>query len=736
MQVTEPEDAQRYALLYQATIDHAVSGAPDLMARLVVHTRAALRDMEGRAHDRREAERLTGSRRQLNQCEADVIARFSEELKAAFARIASREQTLAVGAGQPHFAQIAGMDAAQVEQSVENARVRHAVQIAADQALAELNALICTMLGLEQVQLDRNPLRPAVYVDAVTSALSQMPVPALVRQGWISLMSGALGQELDVYYRQLCTDLRDRGVAAIKSASGAAAADPSAVAPLPERKAVTFERLQALLGRASARNALPGSNEYQASTEPVPLEASDTLAQDGGPIGFRATVPAAFEVARDMNQLEQIAQRLEERDEVGAAAQGGQTSRREQLRQAAHGLDQALALEVVAMMVDNIRHDPRLLPPVQDLVAQLEPALLRLALVDPQFFSHKQHPARRLLHEITHRSIAFESPDSRGFSGFMDPLHEAVTPLADGDITSAMPFDQALARLVLAWDEPAGREKRQIAKAVLALQLAEQRAALAQTMVRDVLQRPEAVQVPSAMLDFICGPWAQVVAHARITDTTGADDPGHFAGLIDALMWSAQPALTQQDPSALRQMVPDLLHKLHLGLASIGYPAEQAASFFLALEQQHQRGLDAQEFADTDRVDPDAPDFTASVARWTEADSSWLAPAEARASGFIDMLIEEEVKPGDALGGRLVVGAWVALMVDGSWSRTRLAWTSANGSLLLFSDALGFIQSLSRRACGQLFANGHLRVITSDPVEDALDAVAQTALKNSVDVEV
>jgi hypothetical protein len=32
MKVTEPEQAQRFSVLYKATIDHAVSGAPDLMA--------------------------------------------------------------------------------------------------------------------------------------------------------------------------------------------------------------------------------------------------------------------------------------------------------------------------------------------------------------------------------------------------------------------------------------------------------------------------------------------------------------------------------------------------------------------------------------------------------------------------------------------------------------------------------------------------------------------------------
>ena len=76
----------------------------------------------------------------------------------------------------------------------------------------------------------------------------------------------------------------------------------------------------------------------------------------------------------------------------------------------------------------------------------------------------------------------------------------------------------------------------------------------------------------------------------------------------------------------------------------------------------------------------------------------------------------------------------MALLAEGSWTRTRLAWASANGSLLLFSDALGFIQSLSRRACEQLHGQGHLRIISTDPVEDALDAVASTALRNSVDI--
>ncbi len=739
MKVTEPDEAQRFAALYKATIDHAVDGAPELMARLVAHARAMLRDMAARASDRRERERHTDSRRQLNQCEADAITRFVDELRSGFVRMAVREPaTLVSTQPLPHFDQIATMDAAQVQQSVDGARVRHAVQIAADQALGELNQLMCTLLGLEQVQLERNPLRPVIYVDALATALGQLPVPAVVRNGWLSLMSGALGQELDIYYRQLCADLRARGVGA--GATDAGNAKPAQAEAGADTRALTFERLRQFLVQGPADVQADIARQFHPAFDDTVLQpqsgatdphADDAAAAQATPSAFRPTEPAALDAVRDMAQVDRVMRRIET---LPADADVGlRAGSRAQLRRAAHGLDQSLALEVVALMVDNISHDARLLGPVQDLVAALEPALLRLALVDPRFFSHKQHPARRLLHEITHRSIAFESVDSRGFSGFMDPLRDAVAPLAGGAIDNADPFESALARLLSIWDEPAGRERRQIARAVQALQQAEQRAALAETMVREVLARPDAVLVPSVVLDFLCGPWALVVAQARMSDRTGADDPGGYAGLIDELMWSAQPALTRLDPAALRRMQAPLLKVLQQGLASIECPAQQTEVFFDTLAQLHRRGLDEAAFADTESAEPADAALTR-AARWDASDSAWLVPSEALASGFVDMALDTTARPDGALSGQLVVGSWVALMAEGGWTRTRLAWTSANGSLLLFSDALGFIQSLSRRACEQLHAQGHLRVISTDPVEDALDAVAQTALRNSVDI--
>lgn len=715
MKVTEPEDTRPYTLLYRATITQAVGGSGALMHRLVAHVRSELREQESEARERRERDRLTHSRRLLNQHESILSGRFTEELLTAFNRQSSFDR-VRPPAQALHFDQVGVMDDAQVQHSVEGARVKHSIQQAADGALVELNRLICTLLGLPEVRLERNPLRPAVYVEAVTAALSHLPVPPVMRMAWISMMSRALGHELDVYYRSLCEDLNERGVGVSGAGPGpAAVASAPTAPPHPAKVLVTLEKLRRLL-------LAPAS---------APEAGNSSFAAPAVPTSFGSTVPAAFDALADMHQLDAAVQRLEGRRSPVDGTAAASLRATDVLRPSAQGLDQALGLEVVAMMVDNITHDARLLGPVQRLVAELEPALLQLALVDPRFFSHKQHPARRLLHEITHRSIAYESEDSRGFSGFMEPLREAVAPLASRAIATAEPFDRALERLVSLLDDPQGRDNRRLGKAVEALRQAEQRNILAETIVAEVHHRADAQGADPLVLGFLCGPWAQVVAHARMADTKGADDPGDYAQAIEEVLWMASERSAAVPPAIRTQRLNALLEHLRAGLASIAFAQADAEAVFERLAQLQ-----------TSRVVQSPAANTASGSlgdtRQLDIDSFWLAPTEAQASGFIDLSTAMQALAGTPSGpvDALTVGVWVALRAEGGWTRTRLCWLSPGGSLLLFSDALGFMQSLSERSCHQLFAADHLRILSNDPVEDALDAVAETALRNSVDVRV
>ena len=117
-----------------------------------------------------------------------------------------------------------------------------------------------------------------------------------------------------------------------------------------------------------------------------------------------------------MQQVDQVMQRIGRRQRPATALVGDQATAqapRDEMRCAAKGLGQQLGLEVVTLMVDNIASDKRLLAPVQQLIRSMEPALLRMALSDPRFFNDRQHPARRLVDEITHRSLEFEARSKR-----------------------------------------------------------------------------------------------------------------------------------------------------------------------------------------------------------------------------------------------------------------------------------------------------------------------------------
>lgn len=85
---------------------------------------------------------------------------------------------------------------------------------------------------------------------------------------------------------------------------------------------------------------------------------------------------------------------------------------------------------------------------------------------------------------------------------------------------------------------------------------------------------------------------------------------------------------------------------------------------------------------------------------------------------------------------RMAIGAWVELLVAGSWERTQLSWASPHGTLFLFTNSYGSTQSMTRRSLDKLLAQGAMRVISQQTVvEGALDAVAQVAMRNSVDVK-
>jgi len=797
-------------------VDHAALSGAGLMEKLIVATRVALRARESTVRDLRERDAISVSLKLLHSHEKVLQTNYPHVLRAAFRGAGQGKHVVAASDSNVHFDELELMDELQVHSSVVMARAQQSAMMAAEAALAELNTLVCGALGLKVVRPDKNPLRPEIYVGALKEVVEQLGVPLATQLDWLGAMSIALGQELRALYLELSSKLHKQGVAAagyavthtptsgsvgknrvyagegkeisVSDSAGTEAgrADAgqntvSAGAPAGIRQApgakptlrepvrsidptlLTLDKLRRLLaGELEPGPALSSrelfAQQFARTFDDARVGAADSTAD------FQSTVPAAFEALQEMQQVDQVVQRLEQRQGDGVAHDPNSVAAlRQNLRSGARGVAQALSLEVVTLMVDNIARDGRLLEPVQRLVRSLEPSLLQLALVDVRFFTDKLHPARVLLQEITHRSLAYESVEATGFEPFREQLEKSIEPLLLHQVDSAAPFEQVLSELQAFWRAAEKASAKAREDAVQVLQHVESRNVLAEKIAHDIMSHPDAASVPPVVLGFLCGPWAQVVAQARILGGTGSGNADKYQAFISALLWSTHPELTRKNIAKLTRLVPLLLTTLREGLETIRYPATRTSAFLEALMGLHQLAFKTASAGFARKAEP-APIVAAPLpphVNLVEDGNPWVAPQEAHASNFMELpeaaestpsavavtplpglrAEAEPVSSGDVNGEpatieNLALGTWVELLVNGQWVRTQLTWASPHATLFLFTSVFGTTQSMTRRSRDKLVASGNLRVISGQTVVDsALDAVAQVALRNSMDIE-
>ncbi len=782
-----------YGRLYRVVMDEAANDGKVIMEAIIRASRRALHDRETDAKTIRDRQSLTETRQYLNKYESVMVERYAVALRSTFDAGGSPFHPKALDS--VHFDQLELMDETQIVARVELARAEQIVVLAVSQSLAEFNPLMCAAAGFSTVRADQHFVKPKPYVQALQTVVSLLQLPVTSRDHLMAYLSEALGHTLVGLYAKWTDQLRAQGVQAAgyavrptaawfdsgrSDSSAHYAGGPAAMAHFSSADDLRLQQLgvvrrtpavqdESLLTLNKLRQLLAGElDRFDVDTRP--LTFAEQFSKDfevgfnddrHGSGDFAATVPAAFEALKEMQQVEHVMTRIGTRTagptlSMDSMAGGALGETRSKLRKSAKGLGQALSLEVVSLMVDNIVHDERLLVPVQGVIRNLEPALLRLALVDPRFFSDKEHPARGLLQEIAQRSLAFDAVSSRSFDQFFQPLQSILSPLSDMPIENAQPFELALKALTGIWDEQRQKRDARMDAAVQALRRIEDRNLLAAKVATEIAAQPDLRKTPTGVIDFLCGPWAQVIAHASLADKVGSQDPGHYRELVRALIWSAQPELTGEKIGKLTRLVPKLLSKLREGLALIDYPTLKTSVFFELLMNLHQ-----QAFKSSPRV-KDAPQSNLDLPALPEIAEHWVAPAEAKVSGFMDApmaLAQARSLPAQptervprvvelaALSTTrdvsaqvspdfvLPLGAWVEMWVNEVWMRTQLSWASPHGTLFLFTSATGSTQSMTRRLRDQLIAAGTMRVISSQAVVDgALDAVVQTAMNNSVDV--
>ena len=237
----------------------------------------------------------------------------------------------------------------------------------------------------------------------------------------------------------------------------------------------------------------------------------------------------------------------------------------------------------------------------------------------------------------------------------------------------------------------------------------------------------------------------------------GAADPGGFAALVADLVWSTQPRVAAGNSARLAKLAPELLEKLRHGLATIDYPAPRHAALPRPCGAAHQQALKAAEqpgrpvplSTSMTREELEAmlgPDEDTGRGRGSARPKRSTRASCRRTSRSRPSRCSRKRQPrrerhaaGVARARRDRRGAAAGRVggdaVDGGWARYQVTWASPHGTLFMFANAAGKTHSMTRRLLDKMLQAGTLRMISGQAVVDgALDAVAQTALRNSLDV--
>ncbi|HSI55497.1 MAG TPA: DUF1631 family protein [Ramlibacter sp.] len=616
---------------------------------------------------------------------------------------------------------------AELDQSIEVARAQQEVSLAVDDVLPTLDALVSTLLGWRTIQPGLNPLRPDVFVRALQITLAQHVPDNSVREALIAPAAGLLGANLRKLYRELSDWLRSTGVEAAVPIGGrvqkGGGASGAPVADTMAKTLLTLDRLRKLL-----------HGDFDAKTAPK---------------DFLHTMPASMSMLQEMKQVDALVQKLEARPKAPPPPPPS-----DMLAEAAKAVPEGpsprlgtqLGEEVVRLMFDNLAVDKRLLPEFKRQLKAIEPGILKLAEQDSRFFSDRTHPARQFLDRVTQRSLAFSSESDPGWRRFLATVEDSVRWLGS-KVVDADTFGELLDHLQEQWSEHDVTLKSRREDAARALLHAEQRNLLAQKLASDFAAQVEGLEVADFVSDFLRNSWAQVVAEAQLSCADGSDDPYGYRAMVDDLVWSVQKSTaTRGRAKRLVQMIPGLLTKLREGLNRIEYPPELTARFFNSLITIHRaavhEGRDAVSQAAADAAEAQESEFSDSMSAEAEL---WLDKQESVDSGYVDAqalapehvaspeaILEEPVGP--ARSTDMKTGTWVELMVNKKWIRAQLTWASPHATLFMFTSQAGTAHSMSRRTLDRLRADGHIKVVAErNVVDEALDQVAKTALKNSLD---
>ena len=592
--------------------------------------------------------------------------------------------------------------------------------------------LLTPVQKITLVRLFSKELSLVTLVPLIQDALYQAQVPEIDKT-IRSNEGGGKKPEAKADLADVLRDIRDQG----RTGSGMVAANG-------RLESVVDEQGIAVLQRAPGGGLVVEPEALMRQAERF-SQISQSVAN--APLSPEATNPMAVEELVATNTLMALLTRLQDiqpRTHVDTDPTAPSvTEVRNSIRQQLHSDDERVErigkqdtdiINLVSMMFDFILDDDDLPTAMKALLGRLQIPMLKVAILDANFFRTEDHPARRLLNSLAKAGVGWDE-QAKSSDIMYKKLEETVfTILNDFEDDIAL-FDRLLEDFESFYSEQQTRVSA-VDERTREAEENRARADMARTIVQQALNRRlNGRKLPFAVVRVLQEGWRHVLYLGCLKEGTESESWRQAVKVVDALIWSVMPPKGDaQWIERLKNVSPKLMNSLRKGLVSVHFDTLQMETLLREISAVHKEIIDGFETAMVEILDQEAasanPDFNGlSVDQALRATNPNLKAVVLPKADTTPVYEGETLLASDRhviAVKQMTIGSWVEFMHSDRRDRHKLVARIRTTERLIFANRRGIkVAEMSQMQLAVEFSQGRARIVEEKPqiIDRALQSV-------------
>ncbi|MDH3537908.1 MAG: DUF1631 domain-containing protein, partial [Gammaproteobacteria bacterium] len=244
-------------------------------------------------------------------------------------------------------------------------------------------------------------------------------------------------------------------------------------------------------------------------------------------------------------------------------------------------------IDVVSMLFDFFFDDEALPAPIKVLIGRLQIPILKVAIIDKEFFNQKKHPARKLLDSISRAALGWgDTHDDQ--AALLEKIEEVVNFLINEFEEDIAVFEEAY----ISFENFLHKEEDQIQVAEEALHQQEQQKdnqiQLAQEAAAALINKlTRNRELSFEVIDFLETTWTSVLFNAYLSLGESSNHWRNLKRISTTFVWSLIPKFTEEERVKIIKTIPALLRALSKGMDLVRISTDVQNRIFQILAQEH-----------------------------------------------------------------------------------------------------------------------------------------------------